>query len=155
MKPSVHKDVSRVKLLRILPASFASQVPKTIREPITLLLFPRGDVNGRAAQKALRKISLTPDATLFVAVYNLTEEARDAFLSAGAQILRAATDFIWSTDASLIRPYDPRIPPAEPELSLTSPDPDPRSALVPSSHSRPQLRIALRMGRSASPFSVR
>ncbi len=57
MNCTIHKDLSRAKLVHVLPEPFASQVPRTLAEPITSVFFPNKVVTGRIAAKALSRVA--------------------------------------------------------------------------------------------------
>ena len=99
MNCTIHKDLSRAKLVHVLPEPFASQVPRTLAEPITSVFFPHKVVTGRIAVKALSRVADLPCSTLVLAARDFTAEARSAASAAGAMLLRTASDAIlWSDD---------------------------------------------------------
>ena len=102
MKYTIHKDLSRTKLVHVLPEPFASQVPRTLAEPITSVFFPDRVVTGRVAAKALARVAGIPGSTLVLAAHDFTSEARDAASAVGAILLRTASDAVFWSDARLV-----------------------------------------------------
>ncbi|MGB8170633.1 MAG: hypothetical protein WCF18_24225 [Chthoniobacteraceae bacterium] len=102
MKFTIHKDLSRTKLVHVLPEPFASQVPRTLAEPITSIFFPNKVVTGRVAAKALSRVAGIPCSTLVLAARDFTAEARKAASAAGAILLRTSSDAIFWSDDRLV-----------------------------------------------------
>lgn len=99
MKCTIHKNLSRTKLVQVLPEPFASQVPRALAEPITSVFFPNEVVTGRITAKALSRVAAIPYSTLILAARDFTAEAREAASAAGAILLSTASDAIlWSDD---------------------------------------------------------
>ena len=121
MKTTIYRNVSRQKLSRVLPEKFDAQLPRTIAEPITAVLFRDEVVTGRVARKALEKVSSESGASLVFAGRDFTREATDALLSSGALVVPANGSwggYFWSderlvairTSIATHRPVDPATP---------------------------------------------
>jgi hypothetical protein len=93
VKTTTYKRVSRDKLGKLLPESFAAQLPQSITEPVTAVVFRDEVVTGRIARKALERIGTDFGASLVFAARDFTQEATEFAASHG--IIVITSDGSW------------------------------------------------------------
>ncbi len=101
MKTTTYKKVSREKLARILPETFDAQLPRSIVEPVTAVVFRDEVVTGRVARKAVERIGADFGATLVFAARDFTREATDLATSNGIIVITSNGSwggYFWSDE---------------------------------------------------------
>lgn len=87
VKTSTYRKVSRQKLARILPKKFEAQLPRSLAEPITAVVFRDKVVTGRIARTAIENVDSDFGASLVFVARDFTREATDAILGSGALVI--------------------------------------------------------------------
>ena len=125
MKTTIHKQVSRAKPGRVLPAAFAERLPDTISEPITAVVF-RGQVGtGRLARKVVERVGSNFGVSLVFVARDFTNEASELAASHGIMLIMSSGVWggcFWSdqrlaeihTATSTHRPLDAAAKPTPP-----------------------------------------
>jgi hypothetical protein len=137
LKATIHKMLSREKLLRVFPKSYAKsltfRLPQNLPEPVTAVFFRDDVVTGRVARQALKRVGQEFGASLVFAAHDFTREAAQAVQGAGV-ILIASTPIdgrFWS-DNSLVgvrvsiatNKKRPKLPPRQPVPSAPEEEPN-------------------------------
>ena len=104
MKTTTYRKISREKLGRVLPEKFDAQLPRSMPEPITAVVFRDEVVTGRVARTALERFGSDFGASLVFAARDFTREATDALLSKGALVVPSNGSwggYFWSDERLL------------------------------------------------------
>lgn len=101
MKTTIHKKISREKLARVLQDVFNGQLPQSVAEPITVVIFRDNVVTGRVARKAVEKIGTDFGATLVFAARDFTREASEIAAMHGITNISSQSygGYFWSDKA--------------------------------------------------------
>jgi hypothetical protein len=101
VKTTIHRKVSRQKLARLLDDKFDAQLPRSMSEPITAVVFRDDVVTGRIADKALKRVGSDFGASLVFAARDFTREATETLLSSGALVVPSNgswAGYFWSDE---------------------------------------------------------
>jgi hypothetical protein len=102
VKTTTYKKVSRDKLARILPETFDAQLPRSIAEPVTAVVFRDEVVTGRVARKALERLGTDFGASLVFTARDFTQEATELAASHGVVVITSNGSwggYFWSDDS--------------------------------------------------------
>lgn len=101
MKATVHRKVSRDRLMRVLSEPFTLRLPKHLPEPVTVVIFREEVVTGRVARHALRRIGPDFGALLVFASRDFTREATEIAFGAGVLLIASGPGggWLWSDES--------------------------------------------------------
>ena len=77
VKTTIYKQLSREKLVRVLPEIFNVQVPGSIPQPTTAVVFRDQVVTSRIARKAIGRVGTDFGASVIFAALDFTREASE------------------------------------------------------------------------------
>ncbi len=87
MKTTTYKKGARAKLAKILPETFDAQLPRSVPEPVTAVIFRDEVVTSRVARKAVERIGTDFGASLVFAARDFTREATELATAHGATVI--------------------------------------------------------------------
>ena len=101
VKTTIYKQLSREKLVRVLPEIFTVQVPGSIPQPITAVVFRDRVVTSRIARKAIGRVGTDFGASVIFAALDFTREASELAAAHKISVITSNGSwggYFWSDD---------------------------------------------------------